>query len=91
MLDILDILSRQERQRYVCRAGRPQRRIRRLRCPPVRQYHFPLTHVWAKPLPSDEHAVLLINLSEEQQTVHVTLAELGVRETMFLFPLRKNH
>lgn len=53
---------------------------------PCENISFPLTQVWAKPLPSNEHAVLLINLSEELQTVHVTLAELGVRKTMFLFP-----
>jgi hypothetical protein len=40
---------------------------------------FPVTQVWAKPLPDDAHAVLLINLSEVPQTVGVTAAELGLR------------
>ena len=39
---------------------------------------FPVSQVWAKPLPNGEHAVLLINLSEETQTVGVSPAELGL-------------
>ena len=39
---------------------------------------FPVTQVWAKPLSATEHAVLLINLSEEPQSAGVTLAELGL-------------
>lgn len=40
---------------------------------------FPKTQVWAKTLPDDTHAVLLINLDTDNNEVAVTLEELGLQ------------